>query len=88
METKIAPDMSIYIMIRVWKKQTKLLKYVPLGRAKIGGGDVDMTHFIKTFLHCLKVLYISHIHAHYFTFYFYKYKTSPKFTTGTLCCIY
>lgn len=70
METEIAPGVSIYIMIRFWKKQTKLLKYEPLGRAKIGGGDVDITHLIKTCLHCLEVLYISHTHALYFIFLF------------------
>lgn len=58
----IAPGTSIHVMIKVWKKkQTKLLKYKPLGQAEIGQADADIILSIKMCLHCLEVLYLSWI---------------------------
>lgn len=54
-------------MITVWKKkQTKLLKYKPLGQAEIGQADADIILSIKMCLHCLEVLYLSWIYALFF----------------------
>lgn len=72
-------------MIKVWKKkQTKLLKYKPLGQAKIGEADADIILFIKMCLHYLEVLYLSWVYA---LFFFFKFKTNPKFVRKTFCYI-
>ena len=72
-----------------------------MGRCKIGGADVDITHFIKTCLHCLEVLYLYYTFILFYIFIkiyvlyishliliFCKFKTRPELTIRTFCCIY